>query len=41
VNNIKINFREIGWVGMDWIVLAQAREDWSALVNTKMNLWFP
>jgi hypothetical protein len=26
VDNIKINLREIGWVGMDWIHLTQDRD---------------
>jgi hypothetical protein len=26
--------REIGWDGMDWIELAQDRDQWRALVNT-------
>jgi hypothetical protein len=26
VDNVKINLREIGWDGMDWIDLAQDRE---------------
>jgi hypothetical protein len=26
VNNIKINLREIGWGGIDWIALAQDRD---------------
>jgi hypothetical protein len=29
---------EIGWGGMDWIGLAQGRDQWRALVNTVMNL---
>jgi hypothetical protein len=37
-DNIKINPREIGWGGMDWIYLAQDRDQWRALVNTVMNL---
>jgi hypothetical protein len=41
VENIKTDLREIGWVGMDWIVLAQDREKLRALVNTVMNLWIP
>jgi hypothetical protein len=41
VDNIKINFREIGWDGMDWIDLAQDRAKWRALVNTVMNLRVP
>jgi hypothetical protein len=33
--------REIGWGGIDWIVLAQDRDQWRALVNAVMNLWVP
>ncbi|PNF13842.1 hypothetical protein B7P43_G11786 [Cryptotermes secundus] len=33
--------REVGWDGMDWIDLAQDRDQWSALVNTVMNLRVP
>jgi hypothetical protein len=36
--NIKIDLREIGWGGMDWIDLAQDRDQWRVLVNTVMNL---
>jgi hypothetical protein len=38
VDNIKMDLREIGWDGMDWIDLAQDR---NALVNTVMNLRVP
>jgi hypothetical protein len=38
VENIEIDFREIGWDGMDWIELGQDRDQWRALVNTVMNL---
>jgi hypothetical protein len=41
VDDIKIDFREIGWDGMDWIDPAQDRDQWRALVNTAMNLWVP
>jgi hypothetical protein len=37
VDNIKMDRREIGWDGMDWIDLAQNRDHWRALVNTVMN----
>jgi hypothetical protein len=37
VDNIKIDLREVGWDGMDWIDLAQNRDQWRALVNTVMN----
>jgi hypothetical protein len=29
---------EIGWGGMDWIDLAQDRDQWRALVNTAINI---
>jgi hypothetical protein len=38
VNNIKMELREIGWDGVDWINLAPDRDQWRALVNTVMNL---
>jgi hypothetical protein len=41
VNNIKMDPREIGWDEMDWIDMAQDRDQWRALVNTVMNLWVP
>jgi hypothetical protein len=39
VDNIKIDIREMGWDGMDWIDLAQDREQWRALVNMVMSLF--
>jgi hypothetical protein len=33
--------REIRWDGVDWIDLAQDRDQWRALVNTVMNLRVP
>jgi hypothetical protein len=36
-----IDLREIRWDGMDWIDLAQDRDQWRALVNTVMNLRVP
>jgi hypothetical protein len=31
----------IGWDGVDWIDLAQDRDQWRALKNTAMNLRVP
>jgi hypothetical protein len=40
-DNSKMYLRDIGWDGMNWINLAQDRDQWRALVNTVMNLWVP
>jgi hypothetical protein len=32
-DSIRMDLREIGWGGMDWIDLAQDRDQWRALVN--------
>jgi hypothetical protein len=41
VDNIKMDLREIGWNGMDWIDLVQDRDQWRTLVNTVMNFRVP
>jgi hypothetical protein len=33
--------KEIEWGGMDWIHLAQDRDQWSGLVNMVVNFWLP
>jgi hypothetical protein len=33
-----MDLRGIRWDDMDWIALAQKRDQWRALVNTVMNL---
>jgi hypothetical protein len=38
VDNIKMDRREIGWDGVDWIDMAEDRGQWRALVNTVLNL---
>jgi hypothetical protein len=40
-DNIKIDLRETGWDGVDWVDLAQDGDQWRALVNTVMNLRVP
>jgi hypothetical protein len=39
--NIKKDIKEIGQEGMEWINLAQYRDEWWALVNMVMKLCFP
>jgi hypothetical protein len=32
--NIKMDVRETGWEGVDWMHLVEGRDQWWALVNT-------
>jgi hypothetical protein len=41
MDNIKMDLREKRWGGVDWIDLAQDRDQWRALVNIVMNLRVP
>jgi hypothetical protein len=41
VDNIKMVLRGRGWDGIDWIDLAQDRDQWRALVRAVMNLRVP
>jgi hypothetical protein len=41
VDNVKIDFRETEYDGMDWIDLVQGRDQSRALVNMAMNLRVP
>jgi hypothetical protein len=38
---LKWIFKEVGWVGMDWIDVAHDRDRWRALVNAVMKLGVP
>jgi hypothetical protein len=40
-DGIKMDIREIGWGGVEWIRLAQGRDRWRAVVNAVMNLRVP
>jgi hypothetical protein len=40
-DNIKMDLKEVGCGGMDWIDLAQDMDRWRALLNAVMNLLAP
>jgi hypothetical protein len=40
-DGIRMELREIGWWGVEWINLDQDRDWWRALVNTVMNFRVP
>jgi hypothetical protein len=40
-DNIKLDLRETGIDGVNWIQLAQDRVQWQACMNTVMNLGVP
>jgi hypothetical protein len=39
--NIRIDLREIEWVGVYCMHLAQDSDQWRVFVNMVMNLWVP
>jgi hypothetical protein len=41
VDNIRVDFGEVGWGDVVWIGLAKDRNRWRALVNSVLNLWVP
>jgi hypothetical protein len=38
-DNIRMDLRETGWESVDWMHLAQDRDQWQILVNAVMNIW--
>jgi hypothetical protein len=38
-DGIKVDLREIGWEGVEWVLPAEDRDWWLALVITVMNVW--
>ena len=40
-DNIRMDLREVGCEGIEWIDLALDRDRWRAIVNEVMNLWVP
>lgn len=40
-DNVKINHKDIGWEGVNWIHLAEDRDKWWDLVNMIMNRQIP
>jgi hypothetical protein len=41
MNNIRMDFGEVGWGDVDWIGLAQERNRWRAVVKSILNLRVP
>jgi hypothetical protein len=40
-NDIKMDLKEVGCMGVEWIQMAQDRDKWLAVVNMVMNLQVP
>jgi len=40
-NNIRMDLGEIGWKVVDWMHLAQGKDQWRAVVNIVVNLQVP
>jgi hypothetical protein len=40
-DNIRMDLREIGWMGVDLMHLVQDRNQWWSLVKVVMNFWIP
>jgi hypothetical protein len=40
-DNIKMDLREVGWDGVDWIDMAQGVDQWRALMSTILDIRVP
>jgi hypothetical protein len=40
-DNTKMYLREVRWEGVEWIHLAQIKDQWRSPVNMVMKLWIP
>jgi hypothetical protein len=38
---VRTDLSEIGWVGVNWMYQTEDRDQWQAVVNTKMNVRDP
>jgi hypothetical protein len=41
VDNVEMDPREIGWLGMNWIDLARGRDRWKDVINIVMDFRVP
>jgi hypothetical protein len=39
--NVKIDLKDMGWEGMEWINLVKDVDEWQAVVKTVMDPWVP
>jgi hypothetical protein len=40
-DDIRIDIREMGWEGVDWMHLSQGRDQWRTLMNTVVKFRVP
>jgi hypothetical protein len=40
-DNIRMDLKETGWEGVEWIHLTQVRDQWRVFVNTVISLLVP
>jgi hypothetical protein len=40
-DDIRMDLREVGWEGVDWMHMSQDRDQWRVLLNTVINFQVP